>query len=146
MKESPASSFDPEAHEQMRSIFEQIEALTFRTNNPDEIKEALQALPDFDIGSLSLDGEIYFALAMKYLGAGEPQEDHYEMDHPEGIQEFTEDVEIHRSSTAKLIKTILSLGESVDLTYFQSQPKGETFQRLRSVRTSKMGLALGKLA
>lgn len=126
--------------EKLLNIMETIEGVTLQTSDPDEIRKALQAMPDFDIGDLSLDAEIYFALAMRLSCSPYPNE--------EAIEEcgMTEqEIEADLVTISTLQKVIKTLGDSVDISYFEIQPKGDELQRFRKERTSAMKSTLHNL-
>jgi len=142
MKNSPDSSDRSNTLE----VFEQIERAIIGRVDPTEIKQAiLDENPDFNIGDLSLDAEIYFQLAMASINHGPPNKEHFELDDPTGKEEFDAEQRIHEESQDTLRQVLKTLGESIDLSYFEIQPKGDDLEDFREFRLSGMQSALQNL-
>lgn len=139
-------TFDRTEFDKWGKLHDEIEALTFnQTHDPEEIKRRLQESPEFDVSGVDLDAEIYFALKCKSTSLYNPFEhgsDHFEMDHPEGRQEYIDECEAYQVTIDTLEEILGTLGASVDSSYFQKYPEGETFAKLRAHRSMLMGLDL----
>ncbi len=126
--------------DKLLNIFETIEGVTLQTSNPEEIRKALQAMPNFDIEDLSLDAEIYFALAMRLSSSPYPDEEAIERC---GMTE--QEIEADLAVISTLQKVIKTLGDSIDISYFEIQPKGDDLEKIREVRSSAIKSVLHNL-
>lgn len=126
--------------EKFISVFETIEEIALQTSDPDEIRKALLAMPNFNIGDLSLDAEIYFVLAMRLIDSPRPDKETIERD---GMTE--QEIEADLTAISTLQQVIKTLGDSIDISYFEIQPEGDELQILRDDRTLRMQAAFRDL-